>query len=191
MIKKCSKCNQEKDTSEFVKDKKKKDGLYSSCRSCNNNRIAHWHKENNEEFSQYQKRWTAKNREKVKNQQKNWRNRQPLNYRIARSLSTRFKIFVREHGLKNSRSKDIENSIGCSIDELCKHLESKFQSGMTWDNYGKNGWEIDHIKPLISFNWEDEESIVVANNYTNLQPLWVKDNRSKSGRCIPDTIEED
>lgn len=34
-MKKCSKCLEDKDLGQFVKDKKKPDGLYSSCKSCN------------------------------------------------------------------------------------------------------------------------------------------------------------
>lgn len=33
-MKRCSKCKEEKELSEFHKDKQKSDGLYSSCRSC-------------------------------------------------------------------------------------------------------------------------------------------------------------
>lgn len=34
--KKCSKCNEQKPSVEFYKDKRTKDGLYSGCRSCHN-----------------------------------------------------------------------------------------------------------------------------------------------------------
>jgi len=42
--------------------------------------------------------------------------------------------------------------IGCNIDHVKKHLESLFKEGMTWENYGINGWHIDHIMPCSSFN---------------------------------------
>jgi hypothetical protein len=63
-----------------------------------------------------------------------------------------------------------------------KYLESKFQSGMTWENYGKNGWHIDHIRPLSSFNLIDDKQLKLACHYTNLQPLWAKDNLVKSNK---------
>ena len=78
------------------------------------------------------------------------------------------------------KHKSILKYLGCSIEELKKHLESKFQEGMTWDNRGFYGWHIDHIKPLSSFDLSIEENRHKAFNYLNLQPLWAKDNLVKS-----------
>jgi hypothetical protein len=74
------------------------------------------------------------------------------------------------------------NLIGCDIYELKKHLESKFLKGMNWDNYGKNGWEIDHIIPCASFDLTNEIQQKQCFNYLNLQPLWVLDNILKSNK---------
>jgi hypothetical protein len=57
-------------------------------------------------------------------------------------------------------------------------MESKFQPGMTWDNRGKE-WHIDHIIPLATFNLQDRRQFLVACHYTNLQPLWARDNMVK------------
>lgn len=78
--------------------------------------------------------------------------------------------------------------LGCTIEELKAHLESQFQEGMTWDNWSKDGWHIDHIKPLASFDLADEEDLKKACHYTNLQPLWAKDNLSKGNKVISDII---
>jgi hypothetical protein len=60
------------------------------------------------------------------------------------------------------------------------HIEDKFKKGMTWENYGE--WEYDHIIP-ISFA-KDEEMIVKLNHYTNFQPLWWRENNSKSNKIL-------
>jgi hypothetical protein len=45
----------------------------------------------------------------------------------------------------------IDESLGCSWSELICRLESKFRTGMSWQNYGAKGWHIDHIKPLFKY----------------------------------------
>jgi hypothetical protein len=69
---------------------------------------------------------------------------------------------------------------GCSPDELRQHLESQWMPGMSWDNKGE--WEIDHIRPLASYDLTDPEQYAKAAHYTNLQPLWKEDNRRKSDK---------
>jgi hypothetical protein len=70
--------------------------------------------------------------------------------------------------------------LGCDWITLKAYLESLFPVGMTWEN--RNLWEIDHIRPLSSFNLENLEEQKIAANYKNLQPLWTSDNRKKSAK---------
>ena len=53
---------------------------------------------------------------------------------------------------------------------------------MTWDNWTTDGWHIDHIKPLSSFDLTDRKQLLEVCHYTNLQPLWAKDNLIKSDK---------
>jgi len=59
-------------------------------------------------------------------------------------------------------------------------LEKLFKPGMTWDNHGE--WEIDHIRPLTSFDLVDRLQFLEAVHYTNLQPLWAGENRKKRNK---------
>lgn len=75
---------------------------------------------------------------------------------------------------KAARSVEL---LGCSINELMKHIETKWQFGMSWDNYGK--WHLDHIRPCASFDLLDPQQQRDCFHYTNLQPLWALDNQRK------------
>jgi hypothetical protein len=80
------------------------------------------------------------------------------------------------------RVKSASILIGCEISFLKQYLESKFQEGMTWKNHGVHGWHIDHIIPCASFDLSKEEEQRKCFHYTNLQPLWAKDNMSKGAK---------
>ena len=72
--------------------------------------------------------------------------------------------------------------MGCNIDFLKKYIAKKFTKGMSWDNYGLYGWHIDHIKPCSCFDLTKPEQQKLCFHYSNLQPLWAKDNISKSNK---------
>jgi hypothetical protein len=55
---------------------------------------------------------------------------------------------------------------------------------MTWNNHSQFGWHIDHIKPLDSFDLTDPEQQLVACHWSNLQPLWWRDNLSKNNKVL-------
>jgi hypothetical protein len=80
---------------------------------------------------------------------------------------------------KKNKTYDI---IGCSPIELKTHLESLFLDGMSWENHGVGGWHIDHIMPLSTA--KTEEDVYKLSHYTNLQPLWAKDNLQKGCKII-------
>lgn len=98
--------------------------------------------------------------------------------KIKKSCSARiYQAIIRKSG----RTLDL---VGCSIDFLMNHLENKFLPGMTWDNYGK--WHIDHIRPCASFDLANPEEQKKCFHYTNLQPLWEKDNLKKGNKIMKD-----
>lgn len=69
---------------------------------------------------------------------------------------------------------------GCSPDFLRVHIESLWQDGMTWDNYGQ--WHVDHIRPCASFDLSEPGKMSECFNWKNLQPLWAVDNLSKGAK---------
>lgn len=90
--------------------------------------------------------------------------------------------------MKSARTMDLT---GCTITELRQHLEAQFVDGMDWDNYGRNGWHIDHIRPCASFDLADPDQQRQCFHYSNLQPLWEADNIRKGAKWqnnTPQTI---
>ena len=125
------------------------------------------------------KKYQQNNKQKLRNYMKEYRKEKydkDIQFRISTILRSRLGKAIKDEFKIGSAIKDL----GCSITELKSYLESKFLTGMTWDNYGLDGWHIDHIKPLSAFNLSDRKQILEACHYTNLQPLWAKDNLSKS-----------
>jgi len=101
-------------------------------------------------------------------------------YKLKHSIRSRLSMALsRQFKTCTIQSKDISVYVGCSLDKLREHIESLFKPGMSWDNHKPDGWHIDHIKPLASFNLSDPAQVKIACHYTNLQPLWAKDNQSK------------
>lgn len=90
----------------------------------------------------------------------------------------------RSEYLKQWRSRNKAKTfdlVSLSVEDLVAYLESKFQDGMTWENYGSD-WHIDHIRPCASFDLTDPSQLAECFHYTNLQPLWAYDNLSKGAR---------
>ncbi len=77
-----------------------------------------------------------------------------------------------------------EDLVGYTLDDLVHHLESQFTEGMTWDNMGREGWSIDHRKPIKAhtFTSPDDPEFKQCWSLENLQPMWFRDNCAKNAR---------
>jgi 5-methylcytosine-specific restriction endonuclease McrA len=82
-------------------------------------------------------------------------------------------------GMKGNRHWEL--LVGYTLEMLMQHIERKFNTGMTWGNYGRHGWHIDHIIPISVFNFEKPEDVDFKKCWalSNLQPLWEADNIRK------------
>jgi len=81
-----------------------------------------------------------------------------------------------------TKTKRTRDYFGCSEEELAKHIEKQFRNGMSWQN--RSQWHVDHIIPLSAFNLCDERQMLMANHFTNLQPLWAKENLMKRDKIL-------
>lgn len=135
-----------------------------------------YRQKNAEAISLKRKEYRQKNKDKI-NEYNKFRLESNPNAKISKGLRNRLRDFLKLKGIK--KTQKFESYVGCSIDQLKAHLESQFQDGMTWNNYGE--WHIDHILPLS--NARDEEQLYKLCHYLNLRPLWAKDNIKKNNKA--------
>jgi len=187
----CTKCRSLKNINEFHKDKNRKDGFSLWCKKCANKSAMKWEKQNKRKYREYQKNYkllhkkeriTYDKKYRQINKQKrrkygiiyeNQRRKTDIVFKILCNLRNRILCAIK----RNYKSKKTVQLIGCSIGQLKDYLGNKFTKDMTWTNYGK--WHIDHIRPCCSFDLSKAREQYKCFNYTNLQPLWAKDNLKK------------
>ena len=206
MTKLCSRCKIEKDVEEFYKRPDRPIGYRSDCKKCclilrkiyvegHKEEISKCRKEyyrkNSEKELKKHRQWYQENKEKVYLYSKEYRERHRSKYveyarrhiqnnpnaRLALNLRTRLNRAIDIKQKKGSAVRDL----GCTIEYLREYLAQLFRDDMSWDNYGPV-WEIDHIIPLSLFDLTDRDQFLKACHYTNLQPLYIGENRRKSNK---------
>lgn len=131
---------------------------------------------NKEKISQYQKEYKQKNKEKLAAYQKEYlrkRELEDISFALKRRLAKRMGKALNRGNYKRSRS--VIEALGCTSEEFCKHIEKQFLQGMTWENRDK--WHLDHIIPISTA--KNEEEIYALSHFTNIRPMWARENISK------------
>lgn len=201
----CIRCARILSRDQFTKDSTRLDGKHPYCKNCVSLNWKRRYENNRKKYIDYQKQYRLSHPEKRhayqertrKHRQlymKEWRRREKqhikeykkryhetfekhdIDYRILHNLRTRLILAIKDK-LKSAHTKEL---VGCTIKELKIYLESKFRAGMSWDNYGRKGWHIDHIVPCSKFDLSHPEEQRKCFHYTNLQPLWAIDNCIKN-----------
>jgi hypothetical protein len=184
-MKYCYTCLRTLDKSCFSKHKMSKDGLNTICKECRCESTRKYYKENVTDITEKKVVYRKNNWDYILNRQKIYiknRNEKDPIFKLSGNLRRRLSSYIKYKGFSRKISESTQKMIGCSPQELRDYLESKFIDGMSWDNYGYDGWHLDHIIPLCTANTKEE--VIKLNHYTNLQPLWAVDNMRKGGRII-------
>ena len=206
-MKTCVRCKQIKSLDEFYNCKKSKDGRTTYCAMCCRNAVKSTlqkaedkgeeylelqrqkkrdayknkyshaaklrYRRKREEIIEYQKQWHQDNRENVSKRRSRF-------YAVVanRVYANAYNRYVGVIRAKRGYSPvPFSYLIGCNKTYLFEHLSLQFKEGMTGDNYGE--WEIDHIRPICSFDLTKDEDVIQCFHYTNMQPLWREDNQAK------------
>lgn len=198
-MKKCNRCQEEKSLSEFSKNLRLEDGLERYCKDCNRAscrayyqknkektivRVLEYHKNNPEVGRKARREYGRRNRQKMSETSVNW-----VKKKRADDPIFRFVCAVRKCAQRVAKAAQQRKALGsieylgCSIEEFIIYIEGLFTEGMTWENYGRGGWCLDHVIPIDYFVKNDLD-IWKANHYLNLQPLWWEDNLKKSNKVL-------
>jgi hypothetical protein len=182
---------------------------YSESKIKNRENIKNWTTLNPEKNREKNKKWEKNNQNKIKNKSKNFKEKNPEYYKkyykkwldnnpdyfknyikdrkenddifkIIMNIRSRLSTFLKVK--KTHKDYEFVKILGCSSEEFKIYIQSKFTEGMSWDNYGLYGWHIDHIIPLSSS--KTTEDVLILSHYTNLQPLWAKDNLKKGYKIL-------
>jgi len=137
-----------------------------------------WQVENADRFRANQQRWKAENGTYSRDYYHSTEQRRStirLRAALCQALKNRGKTRQRDWRADSY----IGQLVACTKAELVAHFERQFQFGMSWENYGRGGWEVDHIIPCGQFDLTDPAQQRVCFHYTNLRPLWRADNLSR------------
>jgi len=180
-MKQCPTCLSYRNNFDFYKNHRTLDGLAYVRKACQYSYSKQYRSKNKNKISKIKKDLYIKNQDKVisysRKHYKENRDQVMANvvkYRLKKSKTD--PIFKLQKNLRQRLGKLLKQEsskiaiafLGCSLQEFKTYLESKFQPGMSWDNYGQFGWHIDHIKPLSSFDLTNKEDIKRACHYSNL-----------------------
>ena len=97
-------------------------------------------------------------------------------------LAHAFRTSLRRILVVGDKSGSSLEYLGCSIEDFRERIESLWEKGMNWENFGRNGWHIDHITPCSWFDLTDDKQAKECFNWKNLQPMWESENCSKKDR---------
>lgn len=133
------------------------------------------------------KRWVEANRVRSREWHRNRRRMRVAcdpSYKARIAMRRRFYMALRNQVYEgwSISSGEAVRLLGCTMAEFVKHIESLWSDGMTWANWTRDGWHLDHILPLSAFDLCDAEQMKAACHYTNLRPLWAADNLRKGAR---------
>lgn len=133
--------------------------------------------------------WNSKNVEARRPRNTKWaakRRASDIAFRIGTVLRGRITGALKRNPKNPQKAFKTISLLGCSILEFKAHLEKQFLVGMTWKNWGNGSdcWNVDHIRPIASFDLMDPAQQCEAFRFTNCQPLWKPDNLSKGDKYV-------
>jgi hypothetical protein len=197
-MKKCTGCQETKTLDEFSETQKRR-----KCIKCLNAECREYKRKNRGLISQYNKNYKAANRKTIKkynhkynkNNRRAIQTRQTRTHRLRRKKDPVYKMAITLRGrirhliFGDGERKGSRSLVGCDYKFVRDWLESQFKDDMSFENHGPV-WHVDHVIPCSKFDLEDnDDEQFKCCNWSNLQPLYVNDNFTKSNTANEDEIQ--
>ena len=192
MTKKCSNCERTKINSDFYFRSDKPHLLQSHCKKCILIKRAKYRLENIQRFKEKDIIYHSNNRkqrlaylknyqQKHKAERRKWDRHKritDIHYALRSRLHNRIRMALK----RNSKYSTSTILLGCKIPYFKKYFMSKFKDSMNWESFLNGKIHIDHIIPCSRFDLSKIEDQKKCFHYTNLQPLWAKENLYKGNK---------
>lgn len=211
LTKACKKCGEHKplSTEFWTPQKLGKYGFTSKCRTCSAAEAAvrrsrpdqlarqkAWRDANRDYLERYNAAyrkagysstadtaaWRAANLEHARNSEarrrRDRRARDPA-FRLKGRISAR--LYSMLHAKAGRRTEEL---LGYTMKALRDHIERQFTKGMSWEALARGEIEIDHIRPVASFDIDSPEhpDFMACWGLPNLRPMWAPENRAKGDK---------
>jgi len=155
--------------------------LYLENREVLREKSREYYANNSAKIKKYKKRMYAKNKESYRKRLRVWESKRYKTDPIFK-LKKLLRNSVHNVIIGKYKSAPTLKLLGCTIKGFKEYFESKFTEGMAWSKFLRGEIHIDHITPCASFDLTKPEQQQICFHYTNLQPLWARDNMSKGAK---------
>ena len=171
-MKKCLKCNENKEYSQFSKHKQKADGYYTYCKECKRIDDTLYYQNNKEKRNLYRKNWGNENKDKLKVFRDNWKIKNP-DYLTKYKKENQEKITSLNAKRRASKKERLPKWVDKDEKFLIEEAYSlaKLRTKMTGTT-----WHVDHIIPLIN------NKVCGLHTIYNLQVIPAKLNLQKGNK---------
>jgi hypothetical protein len=160
------------------------------CKKCNKQKSSNYKQKHKEEITKQRSEYYKTVKEDIKL----YRKKNPDIVKKARiNFYNRNKKYIIKNAMYNKALRRFlfrkkyrdkyEDIIGCTPNQFRKWIESQFVYNMSFDNYNKV-WELDHVLPQILFNLFDDKEAAICNNWRNIRPHVVNQNKNKKDKLI-------
>ena len=175
----CKSCKAEKPYYDFYYELLAKRGRTLRCKACQKKQNLAYRAARGEEYD------IAYKEKRQKNFRQKFRNL--IATAIKRDIARNSKVYpILTAG---EVWEALESSCGYNVDQFLKHLESQFDSIMTWGNHGRGKdsyhWQVDHIIPRSALKYTSLSDPLFKDCWvlTNLRPLDEVENISRGNKA--------